>query len=180
MTNPNELKEQIGTQTLHMVLLSMATFGIYLIIWLIKNNEIIERITKTKLTGNTYPLWVAVFKGWGLGPLSCLILIHTTLGLFLRWYSGMYFIEILLIVFLLVSCAMLVSYHVLLVIWAFKAKKAIQEYALTELKIDLQMDVFCLAMFHLYYINYCIEHIAEVVRKHDIIKGSSSTLGDSQ
>jgi len=45
------------------VLLSIATAGIYPILWLYNNYQVIDKITKTRTADNTYVIWIAVCMG---------------------------------------------------------------------------------------------------------------------
>ncbi len=56
MPDINELKDKINTKTLNMVLLSIATLGLYLLLWLIRSNQKISETTKIKLVDNTWRL----------------------------------------------------------------------------------------------------------------------------
>ena len=69
MPDINELKDKINTKTLNMVLLSSATLGLYLLLWLVRTNQKISETTKIKLVDNTYIIWLAVCLGWS-GALS--------------------------------------------------------------------------------------------------------------
>jgi len=63
----------------------------------------------------------------------------------------------------------MIGSSVLYLVLAFKAKSAIQEYALNIHKIDLRMNRFYTFIFTIYYINYCINDLPEVKRKQDIL-----------
>ena len=60
-----ELKDTINTKTINLILLSIATGGIYPIIWLSKNIPIMESITKKQIADNTFIIWLAVCVGLG-------------------------------------------------------------------------------------------------------------------
>ena len=141
-----ELKNKIDTKTINLVLLVIATAGIYLILWLNDNYKIIDKITKTKTADDVYIIWIAV-----------------TLGL-----SGMFNVpgdqELLLISFMLT-----IAYLTLCVIWAFRAKKAFENYLLIKYKIDLKMNAFYTVIFNIYYINYCINDLPEIQKKQQIL-----------
>jgi multisubunit Na+/H+ antiporter MnhB subunit len=62
---------------------------------------------------------------------------------------------------------------ILFIVWAFKAKSALQEYALNTHKIDFRMKVFYTLIFNVYYINYCFNDLPESKRKQDILKGNT-------
>jgi Kef-type K+ transport system membrane component KefB len=74
--------------------------------------------------------------------------------------------ETMIVIGLLISLAG----NVLYVVWAFKAKQALQEYCLDEYRIDLKMNVFYVVLMNVYYINYCINDLPEVQRKEQILR----------
>ncbi|TWC60657.1 uncharacterized protein DUF4234 [Pseudomonas sp. SJZ080] len=149
MSTINELKDKINTKTWNLVLLSFATAGIYLILWLYKNNKIIS--DTTKVVDDVYIIWIAVCAGLSgaLANLGNVALDFTSIVLSLA--GG-----------------------VLYIVWAFKAKKALTEYALNEHKIDLRMNAFYTFVFSLYYINYCINDLPEEQRKQQILRGQTA------
>ncbi|EJM86823.1 DUF4234 domain-containing protein [Pseudomonas sp. GM60] len=151
MSTINELKDKIDTKTWNLVLLSFATAGIYLLLWLYKNNKIISDTTKVRLVDDVYIIWIAVCAGLSsaLANLGTVVLDFTSIVLSLA--GG-----------------------VLYVVWAFKAKKALTEYALNEHKIDLRMNAFYTFVFSLYYINYCINDLPEEQRKQQILRGQTA------
>ena len=59
----SELKDKINTKTVHFVLLSIATSGIYTILWLYKNYRVIDSTTKIKTANDMYVIWIAIFSG---------------------------------------------------------------------------------------------------------------------
>jgi hypothetical protein len=58
--------------------------------------------------------------------------------------------------------------NVLYVVWAFKAKQALQEYCLDEFKIDLKVNLFYTVLMNVFCINYCINDLPEAQRKNQI------------
>jgi hypothetical protein len=148
MHNIAELKEKLNTKTLHLVLLTIATFGIYPLLWLTRHYETFNRVTKKPTIDMNYIVWMAVCLGVG----SSLSGSHNeTINL------------IVLLSFLTVS--------ILEIVWAFKAKAALQEYVLNEFKIELRMNAFYTFGLTVFYINYCINDLPEVLRKNQILRG---------
>ena len=151
MSTITELKDQINTKTVNMVLLTIATAGIYPILWLYSNFRIIDKITKTRTANSTFIIWIAVciglsgvFTGTGDKALDVMSLILSIAG------------------------------GTLYVVWAFRARNALQKYALNEHKIDLRMNGFYTFLFNVYYINYCINDLPEVQRKQNILSGQAA------
>ncbi|PCI01348.1 MAG: hypothetical protein COB79_04280 [Zetaproteobacteria bacterium] len=150
MSNIAELKDKINTKTMNFVLLTIVTMGIYPILWLYKNQGIMDKITKVATVDSTFIIWIAV----------CIGLSTAFTG------TGEESMDILSGVLIIVS-------WVLYIIWAFKAKKALQEYALNEHKIDLRMNGFYTFIFTYFYINYCINDLPEEERKYKVLSGQS-------
>nr|RAZ61589.1 hypothetical protein DP202_26270 [Enterobacter cloacae] len=57
----------------------------------------------------------------------------------------------------------------MVIVWAFKAKTALQAYALNEFKFELKMNPFYTFIFSIYYIVYCINDMESELQKHNII-----------
>lgn len=150
MSTITELKDTINTKTLNFVLLTIATAGIYPILWLYNNYKVIDKITSSTTANETYVIWIAVCAGLG-GAFSGL---------------GEEFLD-------LISGILTIALSVLYIVWAFRAKKAIQEYALNTHKIDFKMNGFYTFAFNVYYINYCINDLPESQRKRDVINGQT-------
>ena len=151
MSTITEIKDKTDTKTVNFVLLTIATGGIYPILWMYKNSPIIQSITKNKFSDDTFIIWLAVCVGLG-GALTG---------------SG---VEALDIIALLLT----IAGGVLYIIWGFKAKASIQEYALHEHKIDFRMNAFYTFLFNVYYINYCINDLPEAKRKQEILSGGQT------
>ncbi|WP_372881388.1 hypothetical protein [Psychromonas sp.] len=156
MSTITELKDTIDTKTINLVLLTIATGGIYPILWMYKNHSVLESITKSKISDSTFIIWLAVCVGLGS------VLAGT----------GEEALDIIAGLLTLGSWA-------LYVVWAFKAKTALQSYALNEHKIDLRMNGFYTFFLTIYYINYCINELPEAKRKQDILTGSQTAAVES-
>ena len=64
MSSISELKERVDTKTLNLVLLSIATVGLYPILWLWRNGEKISEVTKQRVGSDLFIIWIAVCAGW--------------------------------------------------------------------------------------------------------------------
>ena len=147
-----ELKEAIETKTTTLVLLTIATAGLFPILWLYRHQATINRITKSKIATDVYVIWIAVCSGmsdylYGIDPDG----VEGDLAGWLFLGTG-----------------------VLFIVWAFKARKALCEYALQEFKVDLRMNAFYTLIFTVFYVNYCINDLPEAKRKADLLKGGNS------
>jgi len=145
VTKITELKDRINIKTGNFVLLSFATAGLYPLFWIWENSKHIDEVTETKTIDNVYLLWLIACYGW-----STVLYVEDIKELL--FLSG---------VFSLVS-------GVLCVVWAFRVRRALQNYALNEYGIYLQMNRFYTVFLNLYYINYCINDLPEVLRKQQV------------
>lgn len=159
------LKNKVKISTLRMAFLAIITGGIYPLLWLYRNQSVIIDETKKQFSTDTLVIWLAICTGMVYSLKS---LIHPTVNEYTYelGYSGTAMVASLFVIgFGLASC-------VLYVVWAFKAKEAIQQYALTQFRFDLKMNVFYTMIFNVYYINYCINDMPEALAKHQIIHQS--------
>ncbi|KPV93066.1 hypothetical protein AN395_00192 [Pseudoalteromonas sp. P1-30] len=148
MSSITELKDSINTKTLNLVLLTFVTAGIYAIVWMFINTPKLEKLTSKKIADNTFLIWLAVCVGLG--------------GAFAG--SGEESLDI-------IAGLLTIASWVLYIIWSFRAKSALQEYALTEHKVDLRMNGIYTFFLTIYYINYCINDLPEAQRKQQILSG---------
>ncbi|CAM7268843.1 TPA: DUF4234 domain-containing protein [Escherichia coli] len=150
--NINILKNNINTKVSNFVLLSIVTGGIYPMMWLYLNQTKITEETKNEFVAKDYPLWLAIVTGFGwlLSDIGIAISDDMTafdyVATLLSWTSA-----------------------VMIIFWAFKAKSALQTYALNEFKFELKMNPFYTFIFNIYYITYCINDMEAEFQKHKII-----------
>lgn len=144
----NDLKDQISLKTTTMVLLSVATAGLYPLLWAWQNTRVIESVTRQVLVGRSYLIWMAVVAGWAgvLGGVR---------DKDVSAFGG------------LLSIVLAVLY----IVWAFKAKRCVEEYALKEFRVDAGMNSFYTLFLNVYYINYCINDLPEAQRKQQLLSG---------
>lgn len=148
MLNINELKDATNTKTLNFVLLSLVTAGIYPVLWLYKYTPIIEKIIGKNIADESFIIWMAICIGIGKGLAG----------------MGDEDLAVAAGLFALASA-------VLYIVWAFKAKAAIEEFVLNKYKIDLRMNVFYTLGFTIFYVNYCINNLPESKRRQEILTG---------
>lgn len=144
MSSITELKDSVNIKTLNFVLLTFATAGIYPLLWVYRNTSIIENLTKRPIANEILILCLAASVGFS--SMSGLVFgVFGFIASFAAW--------------------------VLYIVWTFKAKSAIEEYALRQHKIDLRMNGFFAFLFTVFYINYCINDLPEAKRKQAILLG---------
>lgn len=149
MSSITELKDNINTKTLNLLLLTVVTAGIYAIVWMFINTPKLEKVTSKKIADNTFLIWLAVFAGLGGALVG----------------TGEESLDVISGLFTIAS-------WVLYIIWAFRAKNALQEYALTEHKVDLRLNGIYTFFLTIYYINYCVNDLPEDKRKQQILSGT--------
>lgn len=160
MSNVTDLKDQINTKTVNLVLLSLVTAGIYPILWLYRNFRIIDKTIKTKTASDSFVIWIAILLG-----------LSTMFAAAVPEMNTRHSREMLD----LISSVLNLTSGIFYIIWAFRAKKGLQEYALTEYKIDLRMNGFYTFLLNVLYINYCINDMPEVYRKQQILRSQNKT-----
>nr|WP_036016589.1 hypothetical protein [Budvicia aquatica] len=163
MQDISTLKNALKTNTLSFVLLSLVSGGIYTLMWLYKNQSIMTDTINNKFSQGSFIIWIAVCFGLS-NQLSNIVSIGVD-----EYGSGY---DSVVILVLLLSLAT----NVLLIVWAFKAKIALQHYVLTTFKFELKMNVFYTFMFNVFYITYCINVMPEALQKHKIIHGDFQSL----
>lgn len=165
----SSLKEKLDTSTWHLVLLTLATGGIYPLLWLYKNQDTLMQETEQQFSSRALVIWMAVCFGIAavLRPMTQPV--YDGYG-----YDSSY--ETFAILVLLLSVAAPVLYAV----WAFKARLALQQYALTQFRFKLKMNLAWTLVFNVYYINYCINAMPEALAKHQIIHGKPQTTTGSE
>ena len=144
MSEVTDLQNQVDIKTGQFVALTLATCGFYLPYWMLLNTKKIEEITKAKIMEYKVLFFMIGLSGWGASVQGIPGAIQFSLILSLA-ASAIY------------------------IYWAFKARKAIQEYALNTHKIDLPMNAFYTFILGAFYINYCINDLPDVMRKKLIL-----------
>lgn len=134
MSDINYLKNRINTKTLNFVLLTIVTFGLYPIMWIYKNHNVISEVTKQGVFKDSYTIVMAVCVG-----------LESLAGFDIQ-------VDLLLIIPEIIL-------GVLYVMFSLNARKALQSYALNEYKIKLKMNYLYTVIFSAYYINYCINDL---------------------
>ena len=150
MANISEIKDAVNTKTLNLVLLTLVTGGIYLILYVNRHASTIANLTDRKVSDETYVIWLAVCFGLSSS--------FDTLALDF---------DLLLLSFIPIMLS--IAYSVLAIVWSFKARAALQEYALTVHKVDLRMNAVYTILFPIIYVNYCINDLPEDERKQRIL-----------
>lgn len=166
MTEPaiHTLSNRLNTPTGNLVLLSLVTNGIYSLMWLYKHQDTIMQETGQRFASRLLIIWMAVCVG-----------VSTALRLFFPLQLDRYGDSVNATADMMQGLATLISFAwcVLAVIWAFRARAALCQYALTTFRFDLQLNIFYTALFNIFYIMYCINDLPQALMKHQIINGKS-------
>lgn len=161
MHDVTTLKTQLQTNTLHLSLLTVATGGIYPLLWLYKNQSTVFSITGNTFSSASFIIWIAVCTGLSRvlpGLSSPDEYGYNAAGETLTIIAGL----------------LTLGGSVLYIIWAFKARTALQHYALQTFRFELKMNVFYTLVFNVYYVVYCINALPEALAKHTIIYGQTT------
>lgn len=163
MSDIHALKNEVQSKTLTLVLLTLATMGIYPILWLQKNQPILNRITQTRIAGDGYVIWIAVCAGFNSAFTSMALSAASEMAFDLA--NGLSAFSVLLGL----------AAGILYIVWAFMARKALQSYALNIHHMDLRMNPFYTFFLSIFYINYCINDLAEEKKKQEILRSKLAT-----
>ncbi|EQA6837187.1 DUF4234 domain-containing protein [Salmonella enterica subsp. diarizonae serovar 65:(k):z] len=168
MSSITTLKDKLATPTLHFALLTVATGGIYPLLWIWKHQDAVMQETGRKFSSPLLVIWMAVCFG---------------LAAFLRPYSmpridDMNYIHTP-VVMIALTFILSIACGILYIVWAFKARAALQHYALTQFHFELKMNVFYTLAFSVYYINYCINALPEALAKHQLLRSQPQPVMQS-
>lgn len=159
MSSITTLKEKLATPTLHLALLTLATGGVWPLIWLYKHQDTLMQETSQRFSSSVLIIWMAVCLG---------------LGAFLRPYSMPQIDEMNYIhtpvVMIAITGILSIALMVLYIVWAFKARAALQHYALMQFQLELKMNIFYTFAFSIYYVNYCINALPDALAKQQILR----------
>ena len=160
MSSITTLKEKLATPTLHLALLTLATGGVWPLLWLYKNQDTLMQETGQRFSSSVLIIWMAVCFGLGallrpytspqIDPLNYTL--HTP------------------VVIIAISGILSIALMVLYIVWAFKARTALQHYALTQFQLELKMNVFWTLLFSVYYVTYCINALPDALAKQQILR----------
>lgn len=165
MTNPtiSALKDKLNTSTLHLALLSIATGGVYPLLWLYKHQDTIMMETDKAFSSRVMVIWMAVC--FGIAGVLRPMIAPDSYG-----YTDPTSDTLSILVGLL-----FIANSALCIVWAFRARAALQHYALTQFRFELKMSPVWTALFSLYYICRCINAMPDELAKHQIIHGKPLT-----
>ena len=154
--NIADLAQAVNTTTLRLVLLTIATGGIWAFLYMREKHAQIQEITgftdpnpkmNNKAQWDAVPIIGMVVLAWS--PL--LIPLFPAMAAF--WPATPY---------LIAFC------------WSdFFARKAIQQYAMKEFMFDYKMNSILAFFFHVFYVNYKINCLAEQYQVNKAMRGET-------
>lgn len=152
MNDINLLKNKIDTNVMNFVLLSVVTGGIYPMMWLFLNQSKLTKEMKNEFVAKDYPLWLAIVTGFGWLLIDVSYAVSDTETVLDH-----------------IATLLSVTSAVMLIVWAFKAKSALQAYALNEFEFEQKMNLLYTFLFNIHYIVYCINSMKIECQKHKVI-----------
>lgn len=162
MTDITTLSQRLNTRTLHFVLLTLVTCGVWPLLWLYKKQDIISNTTGYPGYGQLFILWLAICFGLGHQLAAAVS-------------SDVYGYDPTSDTLLALSGLLSLACGVMYVVWAFKARETLRHYALNTFRFELKMNPFYTVMFNVFYITYCVNDMPQALAKHQIIHGTSAT-----
>ena len=152
MKNINLLKNSLDTKVLNFVLLTAVTGGVYPLMWLFLNQSKLTKEMKNDFVAKDYPVWLAIVTGFGWLLIDISYAVSDTETVLDH-----------------IATLLSVVSTVMLIVWVFKAKSALQTYVLNEFEFELKMNLFYTFVFNIYYVVYCINDMESESQKHNIV-----------
>lgn len=149
----SNLKEEFGEKTIYFLLLNLVTGGSYSYIWLIERYKIFNELFGKNVVSRKKILYLASL--WGMYGL-----LHTFSLISKGGFSYM---------FSLVGLLICICWIVEMMMLGLKLGKELDIYYVKTFKVDLRINKFYLITFNLFYINYCINELDEIERKHNYL-----------
>lgn len=147
----SSLTDKIGMKTLHLVLLAIASGGIYLIVWLVERYKVFNEMADKEIISKDFITTIAILMGISKMLASSLNYNLASLAFFINIAVGIMFI-----------------------VAAFKISKAMEYFYAKNFKLDLKFNTFYLVIFDLFYINYYINELVEIERKESLLNKKES------
>lgn len=152
MKDINTLKSITNQGTGRFVLISMLTAGIYPVMWAWKNTDAFNSELEVKPFDSAIFIYLAIAMG---------------LSLYMEMFSTMsdvyhygYIVDSKNIYDIL-GDGFTISVTVFWIIWSFKMKRALENYAEREFGISLHLNGLLTFLFQYFYINYCMNALEE-------------------
>ncbi|PID29560.1 MAG: hypothetical protein CR982_02525 [Candidatus Cloacimonadota bacterium] len=151
MKSISDLRDRIDSKTWILVLLTILTTSFYPFAWMYKHNQEIFKITRGEKVNNN---------------LVIAIIFLFAINFFIPFYLILLISPPIVLNLFITSKVVLA---ILVYIWVFKVRDAIQEYALKEYKLDYRMNIYYTFLFSIFYINYCINDLPIEFERKNIL-----------
>lgn len=137
------ITDEVGMKTLNFVLLGMFTGGIYNFIWITERFSIFNSLGQSDVISKQFINITAILMGLNIilasmGDSSMAVI--GSLFSFAGW--------------------------IMFVVMTFKIIKSIELYYAETFKLDLKFNKLWMVLFHLFYINYCINELKDIEIKN--------------
>lgn len=147
----SSLTDKIGMKTLHLVLLAIASGGIYLIVWLVERYKVFNEMADKEIISKDFIATISILMGIS-GFLSSLG--GDTIALFASLVD--------------------IAWGIMFIVMAFKVSKTMEDFYAKKFKLDLKFNKFYLVIFNIFYINYCVNELVEIERKESFLNKEES------
>lgn len=141
------LTDEVGMKTLNFVLLGIFSGGIYYFIWITERYHIFNSFGSNILSKQTINITGILF-GINILFLSTAIPSLVLIGSLANFAGWIMFI-----------------------IMTFKIIRAMELYYAKNFNLDLKFNKIWMVLFHLFYINYCINELKEIEVKNQALQG---------
>lgn len=152
-----DLAQAVNTTTLRLVLLNFATLGFWTFIYMREKHAQIQEITgftdpNPKMNDNAQ---------WDAAPM---------IGMALWAWS-----PLLIYLFPAIDFLWLIAPAIIAIVWSdLFARKAIQQYAMKEFMFDYKINPILPYLFHVFYVNYKINCLAEQYQVNKAMRGETT------
>lgn len=169
MKDINTLKSITNQGTGQFVLISLLTAGIYPVMWAWKNADAFNSELKEKTFESKMFIYLAIVMGLSL-HMDVLSMMNNAYHD--RYTAGPDDIYTIL------SNVFSISVTVFWVVWSFKMKRALENYAEREFGITLYLNRTLTFLFQYFYINYCMNALEEDLARNNYVNHSADNDDD--
>ncbi len=142
------ITDEVGMKTLNFVLLGIFTGGIYYFIWITERFSIFNSLGQVDVVSKQFINITAILMGLNILLTSTGAVSLTMIG-FLFSMAG----------------------WIMFIVMTFQIMKSIELYYAETFKLDLKFNKAWMVIFHLFYINYCINELREIETKNEKLQG---------
>lgn len=141
------LTDEIGMKTLNFVLLGIFSGGIYYFIWITERFSIFNSFQESEIISKQFINITAILMGLN-------ILLGSTGDASMIMIGSLFSL----------------AGWIMFIVLTFKIIKSMELYYADTFKLDLNFNKAWMVLFHLFYINYCINELKEIEAKKERLK----------